>query len=311
MIALYIFVGIVIIIVVLIAKQVRVYNKAGSIYYKVGVKDKLYSIYEKQLEEFPVEYKEHYVETEYGKVHVIECGDIRFEPLVMFHAASVGSMSWKDNVYELSSKYHLFLVDTLGEGNKSELNDVDIYPKTSEEVAELYKDVTQKLGIEKSHIAGASYGGFICLNYAFHFPERVDKMVLIGSMGIAPSVPKVIAKLTLYSFFPYKILRKNMAKWAFGESSRLDSAREYFSAVLVGVLGRYYAPMTTPQDMLRNIEADTLIILGKNDNLVGSPQKSVKYTSSMKNVKHIVMESGHLINMEKSNEVNNAILAFL
>ena len=311
MIILYIFLGIVVVLAVLIARQVKIYNRADSIYYKPGAKEKLYEIYDAQLKDFPVPYEAQMIPTEYGKVHVLEAGDGKNPKLVMFHAASVGSVSWLKNVEELSREYHIYLIDTLGEGSRSELDSVDCYPQNSEEVAALYKEVFDKLNIKNANLAGASYGGFIALNFAYHCPEYINKIVLIGSMGIAPSVPKVIAKLTLYSFFPYRMLRNHMTKWAFGSGEGLENAKEYFAAVLDGVLGRYYAPATLPQDMLKKIKAPVLLMLGSRDCLVGDPQKAVEYTSYMESIQTEIFESGHLINMEKSDKVNKSIIKFV
>ena len=40
------------------------------------------------------------------------------------------------------------------------------------------------LGIEKAHLVGNSFGGSIALRIATQHPERVDKLVLMGSMGV-------------------------------------------------------------------------------------------------------------------------------
>ena len=43
--------------------------------------------------------------------------------------------------------------------------------------------VMDALGIEKAHLIGNSFGGGIALRLATEHPDRVDKMVLMGSMG--------------------------------------------------------------------------------------------------------------------------------
>ena len=40
------------------------------------------------------------------------------------------------------------------------------------------------LGIEKAHLVGNSFGGGIALRMATKHPDRVDKLVLMGSMGV-------------------------------------------------------------------------------------------------------------------------------
>ena len=45
--------------------------------------------------------------------------------------------------------------------------------------------VMDALGIEKAHLVGNSFGGGIALRLATQHPDRVDKLVLMGSMGVA------------------------------------------------------------------------------------------------------------------------------
>lgn len=311
MIILMILAALLIALIVAAFLQAKLYARAGSIYYKKGVREKLMTEYGRQLEAFPVPYETHEVETRYGTVHVIACGDKNGPPLVLFHAASVGAVSWKNNVESLGKAHRLFLIDTLGEGNRSELADVESYPKTGQEVADLYLDVTEKLGIKRASVAGASYGGFICLNYAFHYPERIDKIILSGPMGVAKSVMKVILKLTFFSFYPYAIFRKPMAKWAFGTAPGLAEPTRYFHIVLEGVLGRYYAPRTLEAEVLQSIRSPVLLVLGRRDALVGDAAKAAAYAANIPNLTAKTLDSGHLINVEKSGEFNELVMDFL
>ncbi|MBN1776706.1 MAG: alpha/beta hydrolase [Clostridiales bacterium] len=311
MIIVYIAAAIISVMVAAVVIQAKIYARAGSIYYKKGIKEKLMAEYDRQLAAFPIPFKERYVQSKFGKVHVVECGNQTGDALVMFHAASVGAVSWKNNVEELGKTHHIFLIDTLGEGNRSELEDVEDYPRTSKEVADLYKDVTEQLGIQRATVAGASYGGFICLNYAFHYPGRVDKIILSGPMGVAKSVMKVILKLTFYSFYPYAVFRRSMAKWAFGNGPGLEDATRYFHIILEGVLGRYYAPKTLEVEVLRSIKAPVLLVLGKRDSLVGDTKKAAEYAANIPNLTIKTLNSGHLINVERSGEFNQLLLEYV
>lgn len=291
--------------------QAQRYARAGSIYYKQGVRERLLAEYGRQLAAFPVPVETREIPTRYGTVFVIECGSKSGPPLVLFHAASVGAVSWKHNVETLGQAHHLYLIDTLGEGNRSELRDVEAYPKTGREVADLYREVTEALGIPRASVVGASYGGFICLNYAFHYPERVDKIILSGPMGVAKSVMKVILVLTLYSFYPYALLRKPLAKWAFGESPRLTESTRYFHIILEGVLGRYYAPKTLEPATLRAVQTPVLLVLGVRDRLVGNAKQAAAYAAHIPGLTVHTLDSGHLINVEQSEAFNALAMDFL
>ena len=40
------------------------------------------------------------------------------------------------------------------------------------------------LGLEKAHVVGNSFGGAIALALAIRHPERVERLVLMGSVGV-------------------------------------------------------------------------------------------------------------------------------
>ena len=44
--------------------------------------------------------------------------------------------------------------------------------------------VLDELGIEKVHVVGNSFGGGLALHLATRFPERLDRIVLMGSGGV-------------------------------------------------------------------------------------------------------------------------------
>ncbi|MCL2826510.1 MAG: alpha/beta fold hydrolase, partial [Eggerthellaceae bacterium] len=46
-------------------------------------------------------------------------------------------------------------------------------------------DFFDALGIEKAHLVGNSFGGALALAMAVKYPERVDRLVLMGAMGIS------------------------------------------------------------------------------------------------------------------------------
>ncbi|MBU2512370.1 alpha/beta fold hydrolase [bacterium] len=74
-------------------------------------------------------------------------------------------------------------MDSIGDVGKSVLNNLTKPLAGGEEIGRFHTDVTHKLGFDKSCLAGASIGGYISTLYALHAPERVKKLVLLGSMG--------------------------------------------------------------------------------------------------------------------------------
>jgi pimeloyl-ACP methyl ester carboxylesterase len=47
-----------------------------------------------------------------------------------------------------------------------------------------YEELLQALGVEHTYLVGHSYGGMLAAELAAHRPERVSRLVLLGSLGL-------------------------------------------------------------------------------------------------------------------------------
>jgi pimeloyl-ACP methyl ester carboxylesterase len=56
--------------------------------------------------------------TPYGQTHVISYGPTDAFPLLLLHAGQASSTMWFPNIADLSTKFHLFALDTLDERMK-------------------------------------------------------------------------------------------------------------------------------------------------------------------------------------------------
>ena len=102
--------------------------------------------------------------------------------------------SWLYNVEELSKHYRTYAIDTLGDAGKSVLSDLGNYPQDGQDQSDLYSEISDKLGVERAYVVGASEGGFIGTNYALYAPERVEKLVLLGPMGYAGTNASILRR---------------------------------------------------------------------------------------------------------------------
>ena len=63
-------------------------NKMRSIYRSEEGKNKILELYNSQLSRLSVPWKDVYVETSFGRTHVVETGNIEGEPLLVFHGGN-------------------------------------------------------------------------------------------------------------------------------------------------------------------------------------------------------------------------------
>jgi hypothetical protein len=90
-------------------------NRPTSIYKSPQVEARLMEIYDEKMADWPVPYRDVFLDTAYGKVHVSVSGPEDAPPLVLLHASGVASWSWKFNVEEFSDRYRLYAIDTVGD----------------------------------------------------------------------------------------------------------------------------------------------------------------------------------------------------
>jgi pimeloyl-ACP methyl ester carboxylesterase len=107
-----------------------------------------FAAYDAALELWPVPHESRFVTTPHGRTHVISCGSEDAFPLVLLQAGQASSTMWFPNIADLSRKFRVLVLDTLGEPGKS-------VPArqyaTKRDCAAWLEGVLDALGISKTH----------------------------------------------------------------------------------------------------------------------------------------------------------------
>ena len=100
--------------------------------------------------------------------------------LVLLHGIAGSSATWEDVIPRLSGRYTVIAPDLLGHGESSKPpGDYSLGA-----YANLIRDLLGALGEERGTIVGHSLGGGIALQFAYQFPERCERLVLVSSGGL-------------------------------------------------------------------------------------------------------------------------------
>jgi len=285
-------------------------SRPSSIYTSPEAETKLMEIYEARLAEWPVPYESVFLETTYGQVHVIISGPEEAPPVLLLHASGVSAWSWLYNIEALSQHYRTYAIDTIGDAGKSRLRDIKNYPQTGQELARLYTEIADQLGVERASVVGASQGGSIGTNYALYAPERVEKLILLGPMGYAGTNSSV-ARIVFATFFPLKPVQENTIRWAFGDDAGVLAAyEEWFRIYMSGVFSQQSRPAMFSPEQLQSLQMPVLLVLGQKDNLVGDPARARDLAQSIPNLRVEILNTGHLIGVEQPDQVNELIIEF-
>ena len=123
--------------------------------------------YDRVLTASPVPLTEHDIETPYGRTHVLTAGDPGHPPLVALHGKAVSSTMWIPLLDTLTASHRVFLLDTIGDINKSVATRV---LHDGDDVARWLDALFRDLAVEGAALVGMSYGAWMGTTYAMARP---------------------------------------------------------------------------------------------------------------------------------------------
>lgn len=282
-----------------------------SIYDSPAVEAELERLYAEKLAAWPVPYESRLLETSRGRVHVIVSGPQEAPPLLLLHAAALSSWSWIYNIEELSRDRRVYAVDLIGDAGLSAYADLGSRMRTPSDLGDHYAEVMDLLGLERAAVVGASEGGFVALNLARAHPGRVERLVLLGPMGLSGTLGAA-ARFTLARLFPVGPVLAATFRWAYSDDDAVQADfAEWFPLVMSATRPARVAPWPLGPEALRALRPPTLFVLATGDNVIGDPEAAGARLAGLPNARVAIVEAGHLMAAERPAEIDALILGFL
>jgi 2-hydroxymuconate-semialdehyde hydrolase len=136
------------------------------------------------------------------------------------------------------------------------------------------------LKIEQAHIVGNSFGGALALALAIRFPERVKRLVLMGSVGVpfditpaldavwgyTPSIENMRGLLDLFAY-DRSLVNDELAELRYQASIR-PGFQESFAAMFPAPRQRWVDAMASSESAIRALPHETLILHGREDQVI-------------------------------------------
>jgi pimeloyl-ACP methyl ester carboxylesterase len=100
--------------------------------------------------------------------------------LVLIHGIAGSSATWEGVLPKLAERCTIVAPDLLGHGQSAK-------PRTDYSLgayASAIRDLLGVLGYERGTILGHSLGGGVAMQFAYQFPERCERLVLVSSGGL-------------------------------------------------------------------------------------------------------------------------------
>ena len=251
-------------------------------------------------------------------------------PLLLIHGLGISADCWFYNVDALAQHFSVFAPDMLGHGFTG-FRDLDgraAQPVIMEHIAAF----TDQLGLDTYSACGSSYGAGISALLYLHRPERMEKLVLVGSgstfrppeaqeAGFGRSYKNATSALRDPTF---ENCHKRLADVCYDAASVTDVviygqltsyAQDYILPAYEQIAGaNMNIELTAPHRLvgrLEQIKLPTLIVVGRED-----PRSSVDFHIAghkrMPNAELVIYEKcGHMPMIEHIEPFNQTVSEFL
>jgi pimeloyl-ACP methyl ester carboxylesterase len=116
--------------------------------------------------------------------------------VLLLHGLGCDHTTWEPVIDSLARRYTVIAPDLLGHGLSAK-------PRADYSVggyANGMRDLLTLLGIDSATVVGHSFGGGVAMQFAYQYPERTERLVLVGSGGLGPDVTPAIRAITTPGF---------------------------------------------------------------------------------------------------------------
>ncbi|MDO1481864.1 alpha/beta fold hydrolase [Rhodococcus ruber] len=255
-------------------------------------------------------------------VHDIARSDADAETVVLLHGSGPGANAWgtwRSTIPTLTRTMRVVAPDLLGFGYTERPADMHA-PATS---VKHIVDLLDALELSRVSVVGNSYGGGVALRLAVQHPERIHRLVLMGSAGVQFTVTPGLAKV--WGYRPsIAAMRELVDILAYDSSLVTDELLElrYQASLRAGVQEAYEQMFAEPfqsivddlavdEELISALPHQTLLIHGREDTVV-PPSTSTRLFELIPNSElHIFGKCGHWTQFEHTEAFNTLLSTFL
>jgi pimeloyl-ACP methyl ester carboxylesterase len=109
--------------------------------------------------------------------------------IVLVHGMAGSGATWDAVIPMLAEHYRVLAPDLPGHGSSAKPVDGDY---SLGAFASILRDLIVILGCERATVVGQSLGGGVAMQFAYQFPSRCERLVLVGSGGLGREVSPLL-----------------------------------------------------------------------------------------------------------------------
>jgi pimeloyl-ACP methyl ester carboxylesterase len=274
-------------------------------------------LYDKQVTALNIDFENIYVDTRFGKTHLLKTGNPDGMPILLFHGGNSTSPYYLRDFLWFRNKYLIYAADTMGHPGKSAET---VLSAKNLEYGEWASDVIDGLGFKKMICMGGSYGGGVLMKLMCVAPQKISKAILLVPSGICNAsnasimftmgIPMILYKITQNK----KWLMKAILPMAIDGNDIDESTFEMVKCAFDNVCIKAGMPSNVKATDMKNYTASTLLLTGEKHVLFPGAKVIARAKTIIPNLKTYLMKgSGHMcvLSSEKNKNVLHIIAEFL
>ncbi len=281
-------------------------------------KETYLAYYDEHAKRWPIASETKMVKTSFGQTFVRISGPEDGPPLVLLPGDSENSLAWIPQIAELSVDYRTYALDHIFDNGRS------IYTRPMKKPSDFVQWLDEfftALELNNINLMGFSYGGWQASLYALAYPQSLNKLVLIASVGVLPARLEVLVRGMIYYFIPTRFIIRRYLYWYNADAVKKDeTTREAIDNMVNEALlsfkcfkRRSFVPPTVLTDKdWQNLKVPTLFLVGENE-VTYSAQKAIRHLNKVApKVKTLITpDAGHDLAIVKPEWISNEVLKFL
>ena len=267
-----------------------------------------------------------FIDVDGVRVHYQEAGDEHAPALVLIHGFASSTLVWSKVFVKLAEAgYRVIASDLLGYGYSAKPRNGE-YTIASQ--AKLLTRLLDKLGIPRAIFVGSSYGGAVAATCALDYPDRVEKLILVGTVNDnrplafrlmrlfgSPLFGDVVSPLLIGS---RRLLRRRMKQVYDRHEWVLDERRVDARHLPLRAAGTQRAIIRTVRGWdAERISRDahlitqpTLLLWGENDQEIPLADGERLHADIPNSRLKVFLECGHLPHEEYPEAFTNVVIDF-
>lgn len=244
-------------------------------------------------------------------------------PVLLIHGSGPGVSAWANwrlTMPELARRSRVIAPDMVGFGFTERPEGIQYNMDTWVGQAVGLLDA---LDIEKADLIGNSFGGALALALAIRHPQRVRRLVLMGSVGVSFPItqgldevwgyqPSIEAMRKMLDIFAYdrSLVNDELAVLRYQASIR-PGFQESFSAMFPAPRQRWVDAMASAEQDIRALPHETLVVHGREDQIIPLSNSLTLAQWIVRSQLHVFGQCGHWTQIEHAARFTRLVSDFL